>query len=110
MTTQPVNWEAVILDPRFQRLRRRKRVCLWGLMFFSVVYYFLLPIGAGYVPGLFKIQVWGVVNIGLIFALSEFVVAWGIAWVYSLKAHRDFDTLAAAIAADFSPDPSPPTS
>jgi uncharacterized membrane protein (DUF485 family) len=40
---------------------------------------------------IFRIRVWGVVNIGLLFALSEFAVAWIIAWVYSRKASRDFD-------------------
>jgi len=72
------------------------------LMAFSVVYYFLLPIGAAYFQDLYKIRVWGVVNVGLLFALSEFAVAWTIALVYSRRANREFDALAAAIAADFS--------
>ena len=64
-------------------------------MVLSVVYYFLLPIGAAYYQGLFKIRVWGVVNVGLLFALSEFVVAWVIALFYSRRAGREFDQLAA---------------
>jgi len=99
--TENVNWEAIIQDPRFQSLHRRKSAFLWGLMALSVVYYFLLPVGAAYYQDLFRIRVWGVVNVGLLFALSEFVVAWGIALVYSRKANRDFDVLAAQIAADF---------
>ena len=66
-------------DPRFQALHRKKTTFLWGLMVFSMVYYFLLPIGAAYFQDLFKIKVWGAVNVGILFALSEFVVAWGIA-------------------------------
>src|ERR1700682_3974320 len=97
-----VDWDAIIRDPRFQSLHRRKSLFLWGLMALSVVYYFLLPIGAAYFQDLFKVRVWGVVNVGLLFALSEFVVAWTIALVYSRKANRDFDALAAEIAADFS--------
>jgi uncharacterized membrane protein (DUF485 family) len=62
-----------------------------GIDGLSVVYYFLLPIGAAYYQDLFKVRVWGVVNVGLLFALSEFVVAWAIALVYSRKASRDFD-------------------
>jgi uncharacterized membrane protein (DUF485 family) len=97
----PVDWGAVIADPRFQRLHQRKTRCLWGLMAFSVAYYFALPIGAAYFQDLFRVRVWGVINVGLLFALSEFVVAWGIALYYSRVASRDFDQLAAEIAADF---------
>jgi uncharacterized membrane protein (DUF485 family) len=96
-----VDWDEIIRDPRFQSLHRRKQLFLWGLMALSVVYYFLLPIGAAYHQELFKIRVWGVVNVGLLFALSEFVVAWAIAIVYSRKASRDFDRMAAEIAAEF---------
>ena len=102
-THEAVEWDALIQDPRFQTLHRRKTLLLWGLMVLSVVYYFLLPIGAAYFQGLFKIRVWGVVNIGLLFALSEFVVAWVIALFYSRRAGREFDQLAAQIAADYAP-------
>jgi len=99
--SEGVNWEALIRDPRFESLHRRKTLFLWGLMALSVVYYFLLPIGAAYYQDLFKIRVWGVINIGLVFALSEFVVAWCIALIYSRRAGNEFDQLAAQIAADF---------
>jgi uncharacterized membrane protein (DUF485 family) len=96
-----VDWDALIRDPRFQRLHRRKSLFLGGMMALSVVYYFLLPIGAAYHQEFFKIRVWGVVNVGLLFALSEFVVAWAIALVYSRKASRDFDRMAAELAAEY---------
>jgi uncharacterized membrane protein (DUF485 family) len=96
-----VDWDVIMSDPRFQALRRRKTTFLWGLMALSVVYYFLLPIGAAYFQDLFKVRVWGVVNVGLLFALSEFVVAWVIALVYSRKASQDFDQMAAQISAQY---------
>jgi uncharacterized membrane protein (DUF485 family) len=99
-THNAVDWDAIARDPRFQDLHRRKSTFLWGLMAVSVSYYFLLPVGAAYFQDLFKIRVWGVLNIGLLFALSEFAVAWIIAWIYSRKASRDFDLLAAQICAD----------
>ena len=95
-----VDWDAIIRDPRFQELHRRKSRFLWGLMALSVGYYFLLPIGAAWFQPLFRLRVWGVINVGLLFALSEFAVAWAIAWVYSRRAGREFDKLAAQIVAD----------
>jgi uncharacterized membrane protein (DUF485 family) len=96
-----IDWNAVIADPRFQALHRRKQSFLTGLMIFSVVFYFLLPIGAAYFQDLYKVKVWGVVNFGLLFALFQFVVAWGVAIYYSRVANRDFDRMAREIAADY---------
>jgi uncharacterized membrane protein (DUF485 family) len=87
------NWAAIDADPRFQELHKKRSAFLWGLMIFSIAYYFLLPIGAAYFPELFKKKLWGPINFGLVFALSEFVVAWGIAFIYSRRANREFDTM-----------------
>jgi uncharacterized membrane protein (DUF485 family) len=100
MPSEVVDWDAIIRDPRFQSLHRRKTLFLWGLMAISVVYYFALPIGAAYYQNLFKIKVWGVINIALLFALSQFVLAWAVAFIYSRRAGREFDQLAAQIVAD----------
>ena len=98
--TARMDWKAIVADPRFHALHRKKTAVLWGLMVFSVVYYFLLPIGAAYFQDLFKIKVFGPVNVGILFALSEFLVAWGIAFYYAHKANAEFDTAAAEIARD----------
>ena len=99
MADPAFNWAAIDADPRFQALHARKSRFLWGLMTFAVVYYFLLPIGAGYFTELYKTRVWGVINVGLLFALSQFVVAWAIAWIYAHRASQ-FDTMADEIARD----------
>jgi len=96
----PLNWAAIDADPRFQRLHAKKLAFLMGLMVFSIFYYFLLPIGAAYATDLFKKPIFGPVNFGLLFALSEFIVAWGLAWYYSHHANAVFDTESAAIVRD----------
>ena len=95
-----VNWAAIDNDPRFQALHKKKTTFLWSLMIFSIIYYFMLPIGAAYYQDLFKIKVWGPVNVGLLFALSEFIVAWSIAAIYARRANRDFDAMSAEIVRD----------
>jgi uncharacterized membrane protein (DUF485 family) len=94
-----MNWSAIDADPRFRELHARKTRFLWGLMALSIVYYFLLPIGAGYFPELYRVKLWGPINVGLVFALSQFLVAWGIAYVYARRASR-FDEMAERIARD----------
>ena len=95
-----LDWQRIVADPRFQALHRKKTSFLWGLMVFSIVYYFLLPIGAAYFQDVYKIKVWGPVNVGLLFALSEFVVAWGIAFIYSRRANTEFDAMASELIRD----------
>ena len=99
MATAAIDWSKLATDPRFQALHHKKSVFLWGLMIFAVIYYFLLPIGAAWFTDVYKVTVWGPINVGLLFALSEFIVAWGIAWVYSSKAAQ-FDAMAEQIAKD----------
>lgn len=95
--TDRYDWQALVADPRFQALHRRKTRFLWGLMIFSVLYYFLLPVGAAYFQDWFRIRIFGAVNLGILFALSEFIVAWGVAFIYARKANTDFDTTAAVL-------------
>lgn len=99
MTQNTINWAAIDNDPRFQRLHARKTAFLMGMMIFSLFYYFLLPIGAAYFTDLFKQKVFGPVNVGLLFALSEFIVAWGLAFYYSVKA-QEFDGMAQELVRD----------
>jgi len=96
----PLDWQRIVADPRFQALHRRKTTFLWGLMLFSVIYYFLLPIGGAYFQDLYRIKVWGPINVGLLFALSQFIVAWGVAYLYSLRANREFDAMAGELIRD----------
>ena len=93
----PFDWRRIEADPRFQQLHRKKSAFLWSLMAFAVVYYFALPIGAAYFTDVFRIKVWGVINVGYLFALSEFIVAWVIAFVYARKA-REYDAMAEELA------------
>jgi len=100
MTKPQPDWAAIDQDPRFQALHKKKMSLLWGLMLFSVGYYFLLPVGAAYFQDIFKIKIWGPVNIGILFALSEFIVAWAVAAIYARRANRQFDAMSAEILRD----------
>ena len=95
-----MHWNAIDADPRFQQLHRRKSRFLWSLMALSILYYLLLPLGAAWFPQLFSRRVWGPVNIGILFALSEFVMAWTIAFLYARHASRSFDPMAAELRRD----------
>src|SRR2546423_11570542 len=90
-------WEGLEQTDEFRRLiAARMRFVLPATVFF-LVYYFLLPLANGLAPGFMRTDVFGHINIAYLFALSQFVVAWLLAWFYIRKANNVFDRLAAAV-------------
>ena len=89
-------WEQVAAMPEFKQLLRRKAAFVIPATMFFIVYYFLLPISVGYFPALMDKKVMGPINLAYLFALSQFFVAWGIAWLY-VRAARGFDESASRI-------------
>jgi uncharacterized membrane protein (DUF485 family) len=95
-----LHWGAIQADPRFTQLHKDKNRFLWRMMLFALVYFFCLPIATAYFQDNFKIKVLGVINLGLVFALSQFIVAWGIAFIYAKRANAEFDARAKILIDD----------
>lgn len=100
MKKNNIQWEAIEADPRFQALHRDKNRFLWRMMLFALIYFFCLPIATAYYQDILKVKVWGVINVGLLFALSQFIVAWVIAAIYAKRANNEFDVRAKSLIAD----------
>lgn len=100
MKKSNIHWEAVEADPRFQQLHKEKNRFLWCMMLFALVYFFCLPIATAYFQDILKIKIWGVINLGILFALSQFIVAWAIAVIYAKRANTEFDARAKALKDD----------
>lgn len=101
MAEKQYDWAAIARNPKFVELHRKKTVFLFGWWIFSTIYYFLLPIGAAYAPGLFRIKIVSNINFGYVFALSQFFVSWGLAMYYARVANRDFDRLTRELIEEF---------
>ncbi len=83
-------WERVDAMPEFKQLMKAKAKFVVPATIFFIVYYFLLPFLVGYYPQVMDKRIWGSVNIAYLFALSQFFVAWLIAWLY-VRAARKWD-------------------
>ena len=86
------DWDRVASTDDFKNLIKAKRRFVFPATVFFVLYYFALPVLVGYAPELMKKNVIGVINIGYVFALSQFFMAWIIAWLYVRAAGR-FDKM-----------------
>jgi uncharacterized membrane protein (DUF485 family) len=92
-STAPPDWEQIAASKAFIQLLREKRRFILPATVFFIAYYFALPILVGYFPELMSRKVFGPVNIAYLFALSQFLMAWTLAWLYVRAANR-FDKLA----------------
>jgi uncharacterized membrane protein (DUF485 family) len=92
----PSQWDRVAAMDEFKQLLKAKAAFVIPATIFFIVYYFLLPISVGYYPKFMDKRVLGPVNIAYLFALSQFFVAWAIAWLY-VRAARGFDSHAKRI-------------
>jgi uncharacterized membrane protein (DUF485 family) len=89
-------WDRVQEMDEFRLLLLAKKEFVIPTTVFFVVYYFALPVLVGYAPEFMSRKVLGPVNLAYLFALSQFFVAWGIAYAY-VRAARTFDKYGAHI-------------
>ena len=92
----PPDWEALSRQPEFQALLAAKKRFIVPCCVFFLVYYFALLYFVGWHLELMKKPVFGKINVAYLFALSQFLMAWGMAWLYMRKA-AIFDRAAAEI-------------
>ena len=86
-------WDRIAESAEFKDLMATKKVFIVPAFIFFIVYYFALPVLVGYAPQFMATKVFWNVNLAYLFALSQFFMAWGIAFLY-VKAAGGFDKLA----------------
>ena len=74
--------QQIARDPDFAALIRKKAALIVPATLFFVVYYFALPVAAGWFPEFMQKEIWGRVNVAYLFALSQFFMTWGLAFLY----------------------------
>lgn len=79
-------WKEISEYPEFKHLMSAKAKFLIPALIFSFVYYFALPLSVGYFPNIMNTKIIGPINLAYLFALSQFFVAWGVAYTYKVVA------------------------
>ena len=97
-------WDRIADSDEFKDLMAAKARFIVPATLFFVVYYFALPVLVGYAPELMRRRVIGPVNVAYLFALSQFFMAWILAWLYVRAAGR-FDRMAKHILENIKPEP-----
>jgi uncharacterized membrane protein (DUF485 family) len=89
-----IDWIAAERSPEFRELIARKRRFVLPATIFFLVWYFGFIILAGYAEDFMGESIYEGFTVGYLLALTQFVMVWGLSWLYLKKADRQFDPLA----------------
>jgi uncharacterized membrane protein (DUF485 family) len=95
-----VDWASIAASPGFKHLLASKARFIVSATLFFIAYYFTLPLLVGWFPKLMGQKVVGEVNLAYLFALSQFFMAWILAFLY-IAAAAGWDKQAARLLAQF---------
>jgi uncharacterized membrane protein (DUF485 family) len=91
---EEVHWEGLEETDEFRRLVKARWRFVAPATVFFLAYYFALPLSNGLFPSVMRTEIIGHINLAYVFALSQFVMAWLLAFFYIRQATRVFDPLA----------------
>lgn len=89
-----IDWIKAERSPEFRDLIRKRRAFVLPATIFFLAWYFGFIVLAGYAEDFMGSSVYEGLTVGYVLALTQFVMTWGLAWMYLRRADRDFDPLA----------------
>jgi uncharacterized membrane protein (DUF485 family) len=89
-----IDWIAAERSPEFRELIRKRRSFVLPATIFFLGWYFGFIILAGYAEDFMGESIYEGFTVGYLLALTQFIMVWGLGWLYLRKADRDFDPLA----------------
>lgn len=95
-----LDYVQIAASPEFRALRRAHRRFVLPVLAFSLAWYLAYVLCATYADELMARSVAGEFNVGLLFGLSQFAVAFGVTGWYAWYANRELDPKADALRAD----------
>jgi uncharacterized membrane protein (DUF485 family) len=96
--TDVADWDCLAANRDFKKLLASKTRFIVSATVFFVIYYFTLPVLVGWFPKFMEQRIIGEVNVAYLFALSQFFMAWILAFLY-VAAAAGWDRQAAALIA-----------
>jgi uncharacterized membrane protein (DUF485 family) len=89
-----IDWIAAERSPEFRDLISKKRRFVVPATIFFLAWYFGFIILAGYAEDFMGESIYEGFTVGYLLALSQFIMVWGLGWLYLRTADREFDPLA----------------
>jgi uncharacterized membrane protein (DUF485 family) len=96
MQTIDQSWNEVYATADFHDLVRRRRRVTFRLLAVSMLFFFSIPVISQFAPEFFRIKVFGSINVGLIYLVSQYFFGIFIACCYAVQL-RGIDKLVTCI-------------
>jgi uncharacterized membrane protein (DUF485 family) len=94
-----IDWVAAERSPEFRELVKKRNAFVVPATIFFLGWYFGFIVLAGYAPDFMGEEfITDGMTVGYALALTQFIMVWGLGWMYLRKADRVFDPLAARAA------------
>ena len=88
-----IDWEAAERSPAFRELIKKERGFVIPATVFFLAWYLGFILLAGYAPDFMGESIYQGFTVGYALALTQFVMVWGLTWLYLRIAERVFDPL-----------------
>ncbi|MEI6001062.1 DUF485 domain-containing protein [Paraburkholderia bengalensis] len=88
MADADIDWDAVLASERFRHLVRRRRNTIIGLGLLAAIYYFSISALIAWFPAFFTIRLASGINLGTVFAISQYPFGGLIAYVFLRQTAR----------------------
>lgn len=98
--TPHVDYGVVAQSEPLLELKRRQRGFAFPLAIAFLAWYFAFVLTAAFAPDVMAIPVFGVVTLGIVLGLGQFVTTFAITMGYVAYANRRLDPLSASIRGD----------
>ena len=85
----------------FGELRSRYRGFVFPATVAFLTWYLLFVVMCMWAPGFMSQQLWGNINVGLVFGLLHFVTTFALAYIYAKFSNRNLDPLAAQLQTNY---------
>lgn len=92
MATSEPSWENFFEQEEFSKLVKRRRKLLVQLFLVSMFFFFSVPMISGLFPSFFLIQLFGPINIGLVYLVSQYFIG-GLLVYILIKEMRQLDAI-----------------
>ncbi len=90
-----IDWVAAERSPEFRELETKKKAFVVPATLFFLAWYFGFILLAGYAPDFMGEEfLTDGFTVGYALALTQFIMTWGLGWLYLRKSDRVFDPLA----------------
>lgn len=92
-----IDYAQIVASPELIELKHRQRRFAFPMAIFFLAWYFAYVLLAAFAPAFMATPVFGVVNIGLLLGLGQFVTTFAITMIYVSYSNRRLDPLSAKL-------------